>query len=239
MALYIGTSGWAYKEWKPDFYPEKLPQAKFLRHYGAELTACEINATFYRMQTASTFTKWAAETPDAFRFAVKAHQGLTHGKEVAAEPEFLDAFLRSLAPLGPKLGVILVQLPPYRKRDDAALERLFKGVPASRSIALEFRNATWDAEDVRARIAAAGATVCLAETEGKAPAALPPGRVAYVRLRGERYDDAARAAWLELLRRESAARDVYVFAKHEGVPAGDPNAGVGLAQWLMRQVRAG
>src|SRR4051812_47853037 len=101
MALYVGTSGWAYKEWKPAFYPEKLPQTRFLEHYASELGACEINATFYRMQTAATFAKWAAGVPDGFRFAVKAHQGITHGPQVAGDREFLDAFLRSISPLGP------------------------------------------------------------------------------------------------------------------------------------------
>jgi uncharacterized protein YecE (DUF72 family) len=237
MALFIGTSGWAYKEWKPAFYPEKLPQTRFLEHYARELTACEINATFYKLQSAATFGRWAAGTPEGFRFAVKAHQRITHGAEIAPDADFLGAFLRSLAPLHPRLGVLLFQFPPYRKRDDAALARLIAALPPSRAAAFEFRHASWDADPVRAQIAAAGGTVCFAETEGRAPERLPEGRLAYVRLRAERYEDEARDRWRALLEREAATRDVYAFAKHEGVPAGDPNGGVGFAQWLVRTAR--
>ncbi|MDQ4094763.1 MAG: DUF72 domain-containing protein, partial [Actinomycetota bacterium] len=72
MTLFVGTSGWAYREWKPDFYPAELPQARFLAHYGRQLSACEINATFYRLQSESTFTKWATAVPDDFRYSIKA-----------------------------------------------------------------------------------------------------------------------------------------------------------------------
>jgi uncharacterized protein YecE (DUF72 family) len=74
MALYVGTSGWAYKQWKPGFYPEGLPQARFLEHYSTALNSCEINATFYRRQAESTFEKWARAVGDEFRFTTKAHR---------------------------------------------------------------------------------------------------------------------------------------------------------------------
>jgi uncharacterized protein YecE (DUF72 family) len=236
MALFIGTSGWAYKEWKPAFYPEKLAQARFLEHYARELSACEINATFYRLQSGPTFEKWAKETPEAFRFAVKAHRAITHGQTIAPEQDFLDVFLRSVATLGPRLGVVLFQLPPYRARDDEALERLMKALPSGRRYAFEFRHASWEKPEVAERIAAGGGTVCHAETEGTVPERLPPGPVAYVRLRAERYAPGTREAWRALLEREARSRDVYAFAKHEGVPAGDPFAGVGLAQWLAKPI---
>jgi hypothetical protein len=86
---------------------------------------------------------------------------------------------------------------------------------------------------VEERIAAAGGTVCVSETAGAALARLPAGRIAYVRLRGEHYPDPVRGAVRDLLEREAAGRPVFAFAKHEGVPAGNPSAGVGLAQWLV------
>jgi uncharacterized protein YecE (DUF72 family) len=235
MPLFVGTSGWSYPEWKPAFYPEKLPQRLFLGHYAAQLTACEINATFYKLQSEAAVARWAAETPEGFRFACKAHRALTHGRQLPSRPgeeELLEKFVESLVPLGDRLGAVLVQLPPHRKRDDAALGGLLaclSGVP----VALEFRDASWDDPLVAARVAAAGGTVCLAEWDGAVPARLPDGPLAYVRLRADAYSDAAREGWRELLDREAAARPVFVFAKHEGVPAGNPHAGVGLAQWLV------
>ena len=71
MRLYSGTSGFSYQEWHGAFYPEDLPAADRLAYYAARLPAVEINQTFYRMPRASLLTSWAAQVPDAFRFAVK------------------------------------------------------------------------------------------------------------------------------------------------------------------------
>src|SRR5687768_17027565 len=104
--LYVGTSGWAYKEWKPDFYPEKLPQKKFLEHYGTQLSACEINATFYRRQSDETFIRWRDAVPDDFRFAVKAHRGISYTLDLSmheGKVEHIAGFRDSIAILGKKL----------------------------------------------------------------------------------------------------------------------------------------
>lgn len=239
MSLYIGTSGYAYKEWKPDFYPPDIPQNRFLEHYANTLSACEINATFYRLQSEQTFAKWASQTPQSFRFSLKAHRGLTHGKSIAPGPEsrgLLDTFLKSATVLGPQLGIILFQFPPYRRRDDTDLAALMDALPAGIRIAFEFRHESWSDPAVFETIAERGATVCISETKGETPAALPAGPHAYVRLRTDRYTEEKRAAWLQLLQSEAASRDVFCFAKHEGIPAGDPFGGVGLAGWLCEQV---
>jgi len=236
VSLHVGTSGWAYPEWKPAFYPATLPQKGFLAYYAGELTACEINATFYRVQSESTVTRWAAETPPGFRFAVKAHRRLTHSRVLPpgeGAGEFLERFLESLTGLGDRLGVVLLQFPATRRRDDGVLADLLACLPPGLPVALEFRNDSWDDDAVTDRIAAAGGTVCVSETVGAVPGRLPPGPVAYVRLRAEHYSDEARAGWRDLLERESDDRQVFAFAKHEGVPAGNPHAGVGLAQWLV------
>jgi uncharacterized protein YecE (DUF72 family) len=234
MSLFVGTSGWAYKEWKPDFYPEDLPQKRFLEHYSGALSACEINATFYRLQSQDTFQRWAEATSETFRFSIKAHRGLTHSKSIAPDDKegLLTRFLESIATLGNRLGVVLLQFPPYRHRDDDGLAALLDALPQDHIYAFEFRHESWDEPGVRSTIAERGATICLSETKGEVPEELPPGPHAYVRLRAERYSDTARDGWRALLEKESSVRDVYAFAKHEGIPAGDPYGGVGLAQWL-------
>lgn len=240
MTLYVGTSGWAYREWKPDFYPEGTPQAGFLHHYATVLSACEINATFYRLQKHETIARWGAAVPESFRFATKAHRRLTHGKEIAPDSEqrgFLDTFLGSVSILGPRLGVVLFQFPPYRRRDDEAFHRLLEALPAGNPYAFEFRHDSWDAPEIREHIAAVGGTVCVSEKEGGVPTGLPPGPIAYIRLRSDRYTEDARAAWLSLLDEESHRRDVFVFCKHEGIPVRDPYGGLGLASWIVEQVR--
>lgn len=240
VALHVGTSGFAYKEWKPAFYPEGLPQARFLDHYGSVLTACEINATFYRLQSADTIAGWAARVPEGFRFAAKAHRGLTHGRAWPPGSDddgaFLGRFLGSVAAFGDRLGAVLIQFPPYRRRDDAGLDGLLAALPPGTPFALEFRHDSWDDPAVAEAVAEGGGTICLSDTDGTVPERLPPGPRAYVRLRSENYTPEAREGWRELLTREAETRDVFAFAKHEGVPAGDPFAGVGLAEWLAASV---
>ena len=236
MTLHVGTSGWAYKEWKPDFYPDGLPQTRWLEHYTHELTACEINATFYRVPTEAAVRKWAEVGPDSFRFTAKAYRGLTYVKSLAPD-DHRRALLRdnvtALAPLGDRLGAILLQFPAFRQRDDEALGELLSALPSTVPFALEFRHDSWDVDEVRARVAEAGATVCVSETKGEVPAALAPGPIGYVRLRASEYSETARAAWGDLLERESTARPVFAFAKHKtGLPASSGLGGIGLARWL-------
>jgi len=235
VAAHIGTSGWAYKEWKPDFYPEDLPQRLFLQHYSSVLTACEINATHYRLQAESTVTRWAEETPESFRFAAKMHRRLTHSRDLAGDEAwfgFLDEFIAQLDPLGDRLGALLVQFPPTRRRDDAALARVLNALPDHMPAAVEFRHESWVDPSVSTRVAKAG-TVCWSDTSGDVPERLPPGPIAYVRLRADVYSDRQREGWRELVAREAEVRPVLVFTKHKDVPAGDPHRGVGLAEWLL------
>jgi uncharacterized protein YecE (DUF72 family) len=238
MALFVGTSGWAYPEWRGAFYPSVLPQRSFLEHYGRVLTACEVNATFYRTQAPATLARWAAAVPSAFRFAIKAHRRLTYRRRlesVSEDAQFLQEFAASLEPLAEKLGCLLVQFPAFVERDDHALESVLDALPQV-PLACEFHHPSWEVPAVEERLAERGGTVCMREERGEAPERLAPGPIAYIRLKGERYADGDRAALLDVLVHEAAERDVYAFTKHKEVAAGDPNTGVGLAAWMVEQV---
>lgn len=238
VSLHVGTSGWAYKEWKPAFYPADVPPERFLEHYASVLAACEVNATFYRLQSESTVARWASAAPPSFRFAVKAHRRLTHTRAMAWDDDeraFLEQFVASVAPLGERLGPMLLQYPPTRQRDDAGLASVLDALPAGLQFAMEFRHDSWVDPDVLDWIAERRGTVCISETDGALLDRLPPGPFAYVRLRADQYSADARDGWLDLLQREAVSRPVYAFAKHKGIPAGDPFGGIGLAEWLARQ----
>lgn len=235
MTLYVGTSGWAYKEWKPGFYPADVPQSRFLEHYGTVLSACEINATFYRTQTPETFDRWSGATPSQFRFATKAHRALTAAKKISPDDKkknFLADFGRSVARLGNKLGVVLFQFPAFIERDDDALREFLGATKDLPAFACDFTNGSWDDPAVEEIVAGAGGTVCLSETTGKAPDRLPPGPVGYIRMRSQHYEDSERGHLRDLLASEAAKRDVYAFAKHEGIPTSSEHGGIGLALWL-------
>ena len=238
MALHVGTSGWAYTEWRGSFYPPGVPQSGFLAFYGEELGACEVNSTFYRIHSEATLARWAETVPPSFRFTLKAHRRITYRRAIAPDPateEFLHDFLPSLAPLGQKLGCLLIQLPEFAERDDDALAALLDLLPSGQPFACEFLNASWQDPEVGEMVAARGGTVCVREEIGSALDALPPGPVAYVRLKGMHYDEEARESLKDLFEREAASRDVYVFARHKDVPSDDPHTGLGLARWLSRR----
>ena len=235
MSLYVGTSGWAYPEWRGSFYPEKLPQTRFLEHYGALLTACEVNATFYRIPPDSATGRWGASVPDGFRFAVKAHRRLTYRKQLApdaATQAFAGDLFASLAPLGSRLGCLLIQVPEFVERDDAGLGRVLDILPEGLAFACELQHPSWWTADVALGLAERGGTISVREAEGRAPASLPPGPIAYVRLKGMHYGDDAREGLRALFEREARARDVYVFARHKDVAPDDPHTGPALARWL-------
>jgi uncharacterized protein YecE (DUF72 family) len=235
VALHVGTSGWAYPEWRGSFYPGRLPQSGYLSHYGQELGACEVNATFYRIQSAVALERWAAAVPPSFRFAVKAHRRITYRRQLAPDPateEFTRDFAASLGALGPKLGCILLQVPEHIERDETGLASLLDLMPAGLPFACEFLNDSWQVPEVAVALAERGGTVCLREEEGRALGELRPGPLAYVRLKGMHYGDDEREALLALFEREASERDVYVFARHKEVPPDDPHTGLGLARWL-------
>jgi len=117
MRVLVGTSGYSYKEWKGPFYPEDLPAGKFLGYYAAHLPTVEINNTFYRMPTSKLIEGWASEVPETFTFAVKAPQRITHIAKLANAAETTDIFVRTVSKLGPRLGPLLFQLPPFLRKD--------------------------------------------------------------------------------------------------------------------------
>jgi uncharacterized protein YecE (DUF72 family) len=140
--IYAGTSGWAYATWKPGFYPAKLPPAKFLGYYGTRLNSVELNYTFRRRVTEKLLEGWIAATPPDFKFAVKAHQTITHITRLRGSRESTLNFIGSLDPLrqAGKLGPILFQLPPFLKCDASLLEDFLAVLPRNTLAAMEFRH---------------------------------------------------------------------------------------------------
>jgi uncharacterized protein YecE (DUF72 family) len=116
--IRIGIGGWIYQPWRGVFYPKKLPQAQELAHASRELTSIEINGTFYSTQRATSFRRWAGETPDDFVFALKGPRYATHRRILAEAKSSIDRFFASgLQELGRKLGPILWQFPPAKTFD--------------------------------------------------------------------------------------------------------------------------
>ncbi len=214
MEIRAGTSGYSYKEWRGNFYPAKIAPAEMLAYYAARLSAVEINNTFYRMPRREVVESWANAVPDTFRFAVKVSQRITHRKRLADVEEELDYLLGQLEPLGARLGLLLVQLPPNLPADLARLERFLDHLAARARAAFEFRHASWLTEPVFACLHERGAALVASETD-ETPAALQPtARFGYLRLRRSDYHAGDLADWLARVR-ALAWEETYVFFKHE------------------------
>jgi uncharacterized protein YecE (DUF72 family) len=130
MTIRVGVGGWSYEPWEETFYPSDLPAAKQLEYAASKLTAIEINATFYRTQSAASFKKWAAATPDGFMFSVKAPRAAVQRKDLREAKESIEWFFNSgVGELGAKLGPIFWQMAPYKKFDAAEMTAYFDMLP--------------------------------------------------------------------------------------------------------------
>ncbi len=220
--IYAGTSGWAYASWKPDFYPQKLASAKFLGYYATKLNSVELNYTFRRFPTEKLLAGWIAATPPGFKFAVKAHQNITHIRRLRGAEQFTADFLAALRPLeeGDKLGPVLFQLPPFLKCDLSLLNDFLAGLPRRVRCAFEFRHVSWFTDDVYAALRKANAALCQAESEKLETPEVETADFAYFRLRKESYSPWERKTLAERVHRLAERGDVFVYFKHEDTPEG-------------------
>jgi uncharacterized protein YecE (DUF72 family) len=219
MKLYVGTSGYSYKEWKGSFYPEDLPAHGMLRYYASRLPAVEINNTFYRMPKASVLAQWAEQVPDGFRFALKASQQITHRLRLKDAAQPVSYFFDVATTLGDRLGPALFQLPPNLKKDLPRLTDFLALLPPASRAAFEFRHESWFSEDVFEALRDRGAVLCIAEDEDLATPLVATASWGYLRLRRQDYDDIAVANWAQKIRGH-AWGEAHVFFKHEEGGAG-------------------
>ena len=221
--IHAGTSGFAYPAWKPDFYPQKLPQARFLEHYASRLNSVEINYTFRRHPTASTLEKWVTQTPEGFLFSLKAHQRITHFQRLADIEEPLEFFFAALDPLrtSRRLGVVLFQLPPNLVKDAGLLARFVAALPDDVRCAVEFRHPSWHDEEVWRILSERNVCFCLAESDRLVAPRVWTADFAYYRLRKSEYPAAEREEIRDQAERLTAdGKTVFVYFKHEESPAG-------------------
>jgi len=221
--LYAGTSGFAYPAWKPGFYPPDVPASRFLEHYATRLSGVEVNYTFRRSPSVTTLESWADRTPPGFRFAVKAHQRITHWLRLKDAQEPTEFFLKALEPLRARerLGPVLLQLPPDLKRDDGRLAAYLALLPRGLRFTVEFRHDSWFADEVYELLRERDVALCLAESDSLAVPEVLTADFVYFRKRRSSYSPAdverIAARSRDLL---ATGRDVFVFFKHEDDPAG-------------------
>jgi len=231
MPVLIGTSGWQYRDWRGGLYPPGLAQRRWLEHYASRYATVENNASFYRLPARQTFADWRARTPDDFVMAVKASRYLTHVRRLRDPAEPVARLLGAATGLGPRLGPVLLQLPPNLPAEPAQLAAClaeFRSAPPPDGlgpvrVAVEPRHPSWWTDEVREVLAGFGAALCWADRLGRP--VTPLWRTAgwgYVRFHEgtadpwPRYGRQALRSWVDRIRHAwPADADVYVYFNND------------------------
>jgi uncharacterized protein YecE (DUF72 family) len=230
MPVLIGTSGWQYRDWRGGLYPAGVAQRRWLEHYARYYLTVENNASFYRLPAAETFAGWRARTPDGFVMAVKASRYLSHVRKLRDPAEPVARLLGAAAGLGPKLGPVLLQLPPTLRAEpgllDACLAEFRRARPPGVTqvrIAVEPRHQSWWTDEVRRILADHGAALCWADRRDRP--VTPLWRTAawgYVRFHEgtagpwPSYGERALRSWAERVRAAwPGEADVYAYFNND------------------------
>jgi uncharacterized protein YecE (DUF72 family) len=213
--IYVGTSGYSYKEWKGSFYPQTLPAKDILSYYASRLHAVELNNTFYRMPQPSMIESWKAQVPENFRFSIKAPQSITHFRRLNNASSQTQLMLKTVAALEGRLGAIIFRLPENMKKDLQRLELFLKELPADIPVVFDFRHPTWFDDEVVELLRSQKRVFCISDIED-----LPESYTyktadwGYVRLRRVNYSDADLKVWIKRIKAQKW-NTTYVFFKHE------------------------
>ncbi|HLL34478.1 MAG TPA: DUF72 domain-containing protein [Streptomyces sp.] len=223
MPLYVGTSGWQYKDWKGVLYPAEVPTRRWLEEYTRWFATVEINNAFYRLPSRETFETWRERVPDDFVVAVKASRYLTHIKRLKDPEEPVERLLTHAAGLAGRMGPVLLQLPPTLRADAALLDACLRCFPSSVRVAVEPRHESWWTPDVRDVLTSRGAALCWADVLSRP--VTPLWRTAdwgYVRFHQgrarpwPRYGRQSLETWLRRIAEAfDDGRDVYAYFNND------------------------
>jgi uncharacterized protein YecE (DUF72 family) len=227
LPLYVGTSGWAYPIWKPEFYPKDVSAKSFLKFYATKLTAVEVNYTFRRLLSEKAAESWMKDVGPGFKFVTKANQYITHMRRLKDAEEPLKRFLGSLEPLlrRKQLGPALFQLPPNFKADVELLTEFLALLPPVVQCAFEFRHESWFNDKTYQALKKRNIALCVAETESITTPEERTAKYIYFRFRKPSYDATELRVLADRVTRCLAdGLETYAFFKHEEDPRSPLNA---------------
>jgi uncharacterized protein YecE (DUF72 family) len=225
MRLLTGTSGFAYDQWRGRFYPEDLDGEAMLGFYAARIPTVEINNTFYRMPKTAVVEKWREQAGPGFTFVWKASQRISHKAKLAGADaiDSMQYLWKVAAPLGDQLGPVLIQTPPWLKKDAGLLKEFlaaaFPEERGGRRICFELASSSWDGDEIDQLLSDAGCARCIADKEDGTARVVKTAPWVYVRLRKDDYSAEQMTAWLDRLR-GLEPDEAFVFFKHEDTARG-------------------
>ena len=233
-SFHLGTSGFAYDEWMHGvFYPDSVRPAGRLAYYASVFNSVEINYTFRRFPSAGLFEGWSRQTPETFRFTLKASAKITHVRRMRDPGPMVELFVERATALGPRMGPVLFRVPEELPYEESLVADFADQLPDGLVAVMECRDAAW--RPARELLEARGIAWCVTDMDGVGthPQALsrPFG---YLRLRRESYDDAELGAWAEQIAETlDDGRDAYCYFRHEDAAAG-PRMALRLRELLGR-----
>ena len=219
----VGTSGWQYQHWRGRFYPKDVPTSRWLEHYVSCFDTVELNNSFYRQPSRQTFERWRARTPEDFRFAVKLNRFVTHFKRLNVSAQSVALSYDTMAGLGPKLAVVLVQLPPRMKFDAARLDGFLRAVSRRRRRhAIEPRDASWLSDEALAHLRRRNVALVVVDTPKWPTRDAVTADLVYLRFHGpeglyaSNYSDAQLRVWAERIRTwRKQGLDVFAYFNND------------------------
>ena len=213
--IYVGTSGYSYKEWKGSFYPTNLSPKDMLAYYAERFKTVELNNTFYRLPKPNMIESWMAQVPKDFRFSVKASQGITHFRRLKDAAAATRTMLNVMSTFQDRLAAVLFRMPEDFEKDIERLETFLKALPADTRAVFEFRHPSWFDDEVLALLRSQNRVLCVSDRDE-----MPLDHIdktadwGYVRLRRANYSDADLKTWAKRIKAQKW-KDTYVFFKHE------------------------
>ena len=220
--LRVGCSGWQYRHWRGDFYPDSLATARWFAHYALAFDTVEVNNSFYRLPEAETFARWREQAPRRFLYAVKASRFLTHMKKLKDPAEPLALFFDRARHLRHTLGPVLYQLPPRWPLNLERFEAFLRALPRRYTHVVEFREPSWYDDRVFALMERHRVSLCLHDMHGSATGRTVVGPAVYVRFHfgtqkyGGGYDDRRLDEWADwLAARSREGRDIYAYFNND------------------------
>jgi uncharacterized protein YecE (DUF72 family) len=220
--VWIGTSGYVYRHWRKGvFYPVGLPAREELAYFASRFRTVELNNPFYRLPTAEMFERWRDNTPPDFQFAVKASRYISHIKRLRDVGAELALFLERADHLGPKLGPILVQLPPTQQLELTRLDEFLSLLSPARRWVIEFRHPSWHVSEVYQRLTDHGVGLCIPVGGGVHPDRVTTTSFTYIRMhRGQEPEGGFTAAelvsWAAQIRAlQSAGKEAYMYFNND------------------------
>lgn len=225
MKIFTGCSGYSYKDWNKKFYPEDLPRKEWLSFYADHFNTVEINNTFYKFPTEDQLSQWKDETPESFKFTIKANRYLSHMKKLKVDDDFLESlerFQNTLGAIKEKLGCVLWQLPGNLKENIPKLETFFDNLDKSMEHVIEFREKSWFNDSVYEVLRNHHITYCiLSAPEGLPEDVVTTSKTAYLRFHGKstwynyEYSDEELRTWKDRLNKLKNVNQIFIYFNND------------------------